>query len=211
MWISGIGASLIFRRDSEAGSVVYHWFVHHVDTFPYGDNVWMVKNRSSQKRREAQTQQGRKRIRKPLCTVKRKRGNHWGWGRKKRLERMKQNLPEELLESERRVRKMNWYVSRDRAGERDRRLNSVQTGCVNKEFQGVASLHFKHGKPQSQIHISYSLHQSQTLIHQRIKPSKKKRRQSGYKEDIRSVIITADCVPQTRARSNATRLFEIAI
>lgn len=149
---------------------------------------------------DSRTQRGRKRRSKPLCAAERKRGNHWEWRRKKRLERMKQNLPEELLQSERRVRKMNWYVSRDRAGERDRRLNSVQTGCVNKAFEGVASLDFKQGKPQSQSQISYSLHQSQTLIHQRIQ-KKKKTVKSGYKGNIRSVIRGLDRVAQTHTPS----------
>ncbi len=41
-------------------------------------------------------------------------------------------------------------------------FNSVQTGRVNKEFQGVAPLNSKYGKPQSQSRISRSLHQTRT-------------------------------------------------
>lgn len=37
-------------------------------------------------------------------------------------------------------------------------FSGVQTGRVNKEFQGVAPLNSKDGKPQSQIRISHSLH-----------------------------------------------------
>lgn len=80
---------------------------------------------------------------------------------------MKQNLPEELLQSERGERKMNRYVSRDRGGKKETaNFNSVQTGRVNKEFQGVASLNSKYGKPQSRIRISHSL-QGPTPIHRR--------------------------------------------
>lgn len=42
------------------------------------------------------------------------------------------------------------------AGGGGKDFNRVQTGHVNKEFQGVAALDWKDGKPQSQIGISHS-------------------------------------------------------
>lgn len=76
---------------------------------------------------------------------------------------MKQNLPKELLKSEWGEKEMNWYVSQDRGGKKERvNFNKVQTGSVNKEFQGVAPLKPNYGKPQSQIMISQSLHQTRS-------------------------------------------------
>lgn len=45
-------------------------------------------------------------------------------------------------------------------------LTACKTGCVNKEFQGVAPLKPKYGKPQSQIRISHRcINQRATQIH----------------------------------------------
>lgn len=74
-----------------------------------------------------------------------------GWRRKE----MKQNLPKELLKSEQGERNMNWCQSWQAGGKGN--FNSVQTGRVNKEFQGLLPSTQSTEKPQSHIRISHSL------------------------------------------------------